>query len=43
MVRRPVNFYSSKIELTHVYMHFFKDKSIENGPSVIQGDEDALG
>ena len=29
--------------MTHVYMLFFKDKSIENGPSLIQGDQDALG
>ena len=27
-----------KNDITHVHMLFFKDKSIENGPSMIQGD-----
>ena len=34
---------SSKTDMTHVYMLFFKDKSISNSPSVIQGDQEALG
>ena len=29
--------------MKHVYMLFFKDKSIENGPSMIQGDQEAFG
>ena len=29
--------------MTHVYMLFFKDKSIEDGPSMIQGDQEAFG
>ena len=29
--------------MVHVYILFFKGKSIKNGPSVIQGDQDALG
>ena len=29
--------------MAHVYILFFKDKLIKNGPSVIQGDQDALG
>ena len=33
---------SSKIEMTHFYMLFFKDKSIKNGLSKVQGDQDAL-
>ena len=36
-------FCSSKIDMKHVYMLFFKDKSISNSPSVIQGDQEALG
>ena len=28
--------------MTHVYTLFFKDKSIENGPCMIQGDQEAL-
>ena len=28
--------------MTHVYMLFFKDKSIEDGPSMIQGDQKAF-
>ena len=31
-----------KIDMTHVYMLFFKEKSILNGPSMIQGDHGAL-
>ena len=34
---------SSKIDMTIVYILSFKDKSILNGPSVIQDDQDALG
>ena len=29
--------------MTHVYMLFFNDKSIENSPSVIQDDQEARG
>ena len=32
-----------KIDMTHVYMLFFKDKLIQNSPSMIQGDQEALG
>ena len=35
--------FSSKIYMAHDYIIFFKDKTILNGSSVIQSDQDALG
>ena len=34
---------SSKFGMAHVYILFLKDNLILNGPSMIQGDQDALG